>query len=47
MKTTVEVKSQKKYYPDLTFDDIKKLVSLMNKGYTEQDAYVAVKEAKK
>jgi hypothetical protein len=42
MKTSVVVKSSSKEYPELTKDQIKKLVLYLNGGMSEEEAYKEV-----
>lgn len=37
-KTTIEVKTEKKEYPEMTLAQITKMVELLNKGISEQEA---------
>lgn len=37
-KTTVQVSTEKKEYPEMTLAQIRKMVELLNKGISEQEA---------
>ena len=43
MKFQVEVKSGGKEYPELSFEQVKELVRLMNEGHTEEEALEMIK----
>jgi ribosomal protein L11 len=44
IKSSVKLKTSKKEYPDLSFDQVKKIVEYRRQGMTEQEAEAKVKE---
>jgi hypothetical protein len=38
MKSTVAINTESKEYPEMTFEQIKRMVELMNQGISEQEA---------
>ncbi len=38
MKENIKLKTESKEYPEMTFDQLKRMVDLMNQGLTEQEA---------
>lgn len=43
MKIKTQIKGHKREYPDLTFEEVTKLVKIMNEGKTEEEALEMVK----
>ena len=42
MKSNVEVKTDKKEYPELSFEQVKLLTKYLNAGMSEEEAYKEV-----
>ena len=38
MKSTVAIKTESKEYPDMTFEQLQRMVELMNQGISEEEA---------